>query len=218
MRQCPPLTETCIACAETHELLARPVVVFRRNEGAVETRVVSVHTCDGCRVKIQRSRDARDVSTKPTPRAQRRFRSWDVAGAMSIAALGYFVAALAGWLGAWSFWAALAVVLAIPPVVVLTRRALDAREEGRAARWEQSDRALAFAEIEEALRRGLRALDTELRKEGWQTSIEVDGEVLASFDETDLVRREVWAPASGGKPRYIVRRGEGAASTRTLDP
>ena len=218
MRHSPPLAETCIACPSARELLARPLVVFRRTEGAVETRVVTVHTCDACRVKIQRSRDARDFALAPLPETQRRFRSWDVAGAMSVAALGYLIAGAAGWLGSWSLWAAAAVALAIPPVVIVTRRILDAREEGRGERWEGSGEARGFAEIEAALRDGLRALEAELREEGWETTMTVDSEVRSWLDEADLVRRETWAPPADGKPCYVVRRGDGPPMVRTLDP
>ena len=196
----------CLICGAGEELAARAVVTFRKSGEQVSARVVEVHTCGPCRARMVRSRDARDLALAEGGPAFRRLRSVDVAGAMLVIAIALAIAAATGWLGGWAWWVAVAYVLAIVPVAIVTRRVLEQMDARKPERWESSPEAATHAALESELRAAWRRFSERMRDEGWETAIALDDETRASIDEQALVDPRTWAPPPDGAPRYVVHR------------
>lgn len=208
------VTDSCFVCGGSEELSRRPVVLWRRADDGVETQLSAIASCVRCRNRMRRLCDAHGLAMTPTPESYRRYRVWDVGGAMLVLALAYAVAAAAGWVGTWSLYLAIALVLALVPVMVIARRVLDAGDQTRSDRWARSETAAEHASTEAEVRAAWSRFVEPLRDEGWSSSMEVNGEERASIDEGALLDPRTWTPHADGAPRYVVRRGGRADEVR----
>lgn len=213
------MDSACIRCGSTAGLTTRPLVTWRGGEPDPEVRLASVATCDSCRVRLRRLRDEHAYATTPPTEGWRRYRAWDVAGALLVLSAGYAIAAAAGWVGDWSWWIAAALLAAAVPASLISRRLQDAHAEGLEERYRRTGGGREHEAEERQLREAWRRHAARIERDtGFATEHRSGDASLRSLDERALVDPDTWSPRRDGRVPYCLVHGDGSVEHRELPP